>query len=67
MIAEKRRKRTVARFVALTTSAAADDCSTVAAKSNLISQTLDQIIRVVTNMEEELLTEYKPKILTLGR
>jgi hypothetical protein len=63
VIAKKRRKRTVARFVALTASAADDDRSTVAAKSPLISQTLDRIIREVTDMEEELLTEYKPKIL----
>ncbi len=53
----------MARFVALTASAADDDRSTVAAKSPLISQTLDRIIREVTDMEEELLTEYKPKIL----
>jgi hypothetical protein len=30
---------------------------------SLISQTLDRIVRVVTDMEQELLTEYKPQIL----
>jgi hypothetical protein len=64
LIAEKRRKRTVARFVALTTSAADEDCSsTIAATTAESQQTLDRIIREVTDMEEELLTEYKPKIL----
>ncbi len=64
LIAEKRRKRTVARFVALTTSTTDEDClSTIAATTAESQQTLDRIIREVTDMEEELLTEYKPKIL----
>ena len=65
MIAEKRRKRTVARFVALTTSAADEDHTPAAAATatGLTAQTLDRIVREVTDVEEELLTEYKPKIL----
>ncbi len=64
LLADKRRKRTVACFVALTTSAADEDrSSTIAATTAESQQTLDRIIREVTDMEEELLTEYKPKVL----
>jgi hypothetical protein len=48
LIAKKRRKRTVARFVALTTSAADKDRTPAAAaataESHLTAQTLDRII-----------------------
>ena len=56
----------MARFVALTTSAADEDRTPAAAataESHLTAQTLDRIVREVTDVEEELLTEYKPKIL----
>jgi hypothetical protein len=86
LIAEKRRKRAVAQFMALTTSSAAApsniNCSLMVSSlsssplpppllqlpsllgtETLLSQTLDRIIRVATNMEQELLREYKPQIL----
>jgi hypothetical protein len=64
MMAEKRRKKAVARFVALTTSAAATAASVVSLPDSAVSQTLDRIVRVVSTLEEEIITEYKVKILS---
>jgi hypothetical protein len=64
MIAKKKRKKAVARFVALTTSAA-DGCSgsVISSPDSVISQMLGRILQVVTDLEQEILTEYKMKIL----
>ncbi len=64
MMAKKKRKKVVACFVALTTSAAKEcSSSVIALPDSVVSQTLDRIVRVVTNLEETILTEYKGKIL----